>query len=119
MCVLCEERSGRGAPGYVCASMGASWTSSWAKRELKERWEAVRWEALNKGGKSKLVVTEKTPFAGWGHEIFEMGEKKRRFREAVRESKQIGLRKVRNVNKEKKVCTGWYGMHCVQDSYAE
>lgn len=66
------------------------------------------------GGRKELVVSAKTLFASSKHDIFEMGEKKRRARGAGRKSKKTGLREIWKAEIADNVCRGWYGVNCVQ-----
>lgn len=71
------------------------------------------------GGRKEFVVSNKTPFAEERHEVFEMREKKRKVREAGRESKKIALLEVYKVEYQDELCRGRSEVCCVHEADTE
>lgn len=54
----------------------------------------------------EFVVNGKRCFAGQKHDDFEMGKEKKRVNDAEKENKQIGVREVRKMEKQKNYAEG-------------
>lgn len=80
---------------------------------------SARWEVVSVRGSWELAISGKTLFAMWKPDIFELGGKTRTARKAKGKSKGTALREIRKTKNAEEVCREWYGMYCVEETYAE